>query len=329
MRHVLSVFLLSLSFLFPLFSYQDKFEVVVNTHLPPRRGAPHIHWCTMCGADNRYKMLKETISIIEPYFDEIHVIDNGSTDETPTLANLSPKVTYKRIENWDGNWARCYFESIRNVRKNEWFMFHDSDERPSPELLKNLRQITRWANANHVNVFTVQSCHHNYDDAGNGTSSYEKVISEKDFEKHNFLRRQDMDISAHGTHSGFHLKNPKSYSLSDLSPFYFYNHYKSVSSVRVSSFCGIMYPTFFSGLAPYTEEILRVREELGITKFSQLYQMLYTKEIPQKLLDLISTWEHAPGSEARESWELVIRDGCFYDIPTTCDQPCCAYENKK
>lgn len=184
-------FSLSLIFIFGIFylnAYQDKYEIIVKQHLPPRKGEKHIHWCTMCGADNCYEILKKTITIIEPYFDEIHIIDNGSTDQTPTLVNLSPKISYQRIENWDGNWAKCYFESIRFVRKGEWFMFHDSDERPSPEMLKNLREITTYGDMHNINTFSVQSCHHTYDDSNQGFSSYYNVIANPGFTKDNFLK---------------------------------------------------------------------------------------------------------------------------------------------
>ena len=315
--------MLLLSF-FPLaHSYTDKFQIPISKHPEPRNGPPLIHWCTMCGADNRYHMLKETIEIIKPYFDKIHIIDNGSTDETANLVQLSPKVTYKRIEDWNSNWALCYAQSIRQVCKNEWFMFNDSDERPSPELLKNLRSIVKWANENQVNAFAVQSCHHSYDDQGNVTSSYEHVLSNPGFVKVNFLKRQDMVIKAFGGHTGFNLNDSKIKALRELNPKYFYNHYKSHSSMRVSLFThGFMYPTSFSGLKPFASEILKLRRDLGINEMKQLFQMLYDKKIPEPMRKLIAGWEFASG-EAKQIWELIIRDNCRFNLPTHCDKPCC------
>lgn len=319
------IFLLLILISYKSFAYNDRFDISITTHPRSRNGSKHIHWCTMCGADNRYKILKETIQYIEPYVDEIHIIDNGSTDETPSLVNISPKVSYLRIDNWDGNWAHCYEQSIRNVCYGEWFMFHDSDERPSPQMLKNLRSITNWADQNHVNTFAVQSCHHVYDDNGQGFSTYENVIDRLGFVKENFLRRENMKISAFGGHTGFNLINKKSYQIRNLSPHYFYNHYKSVSSVRVSSFThGFIYPTTFSGLESYAKEIIQLRLELGITKIEQLFDMLHTKKFPQKLLDLVATWQHS-GKEAEVIWELIIRDQGYHVLPTECDKPCCDY----
>ena len=310
---------------FHLNAYQDQFKIPVTEHPVPRKGKPHIHWCTMCGADNRYQMLKETIQIIEPYFDEIHIIDNGSTDETPSLVNLSPKVTYKRIENWKQDWSKCYFESIRFVCKNEWFMFHDSDERPSAQLLKKLRSLTEWANHHHVNSFTVQSCHHTYDDHGTMSSNYKNVVQTLGHEKVNFLKRKDMDITAFGGHSGFHLLRPKTKRLRELDPECFYNHYKSLSSGRLSTFThGFMYPSTFDGLKPHAADILAVREEMGINDIQQLFQMLYVKKIPQKIMDLVAKWENSNG-EPRQIWELIVRDRCEFQLPTHCKEPCCAY----
>ncbi len=153
----------------------------------------------MCGADNRYEILKETIEIIEPYFDEIHIVDNGSTDATPELVKISPKVTYLRIDNWDGNWTTCYLATIRNVCKGEWFLFNDSDERPSPKLLQEIRWLTLVGDRLGYNVFALHSCHH-FDEDG-----MVSAVLSKDFSKYNLLKREDMKISAFGGHSGFHL----------------------------------------------------------------------------------------------------------------------------
>lgn len=325
MKRIVISGLLFLFVIFQLTAYQDYFEIKVIKHPPPRNGTAHVHWCTMCGADNCYQILKETIEIIEPYFDEIHIVDNGSTDQTSTLVNLSPKITYMRIENWDGNWPRCYYDAIRYVRKGEWFVFHDSDERPSPEMLKNLQEIIRFANLSRINTFSVQGCHHSYNDMNQGSSQYYAVIANPGFTKANFLKRDDMKIAAFGGHTGFQLFKRKAMELRDLNPHFFYNHYKSRASVRLSSFAhGFMYPTTFGGLQPYADQIIQLRNELGITKMSQLYEMLYTKNIPQKILDLVSTWEHV-GREPQEVWELLIRDNCEHQVQTHCDQPCCAY----
>lgn len=134
-----------------------------------------------------------------------------------------------------------------------------------------------------------------------------------------------MKITAFGGHTGFQLFKKKGMSMRNLSPFFFYNHYKSYASVRVSSFAhGFMFPTTFTGLIPYANQIISLREKLGITKIGQLYEMLYTKIIPQQFLDLINTWEHA-GREPEVIWELIVRDHCEHPTPTHCDMPCCAY----
>jgi glycosyltransferase involved in cell wall biosynthesis len=330
MKRLFLLFCFFLNALFQLDAYQDHYEIVIKEHLPPRKGPKHIHWCTMCGADNKYAILKETIEIIEPFFDEIHIIDNGSTDETPTLVHLSPKISYKRIENWNGDWTRCYYESIRYVRKGEWFMFHDSDERPSPELLVNLKEITQFAEQRNINSLSVPSCHHSYDDANHVHSNYDKVlVSTNSFTKENFLRRENMVIRAFGSHTGFQLFEKKAMPLRKISPSFFYNHYKSSSDVRISVFTqGFMFPTSFSGLQPYAHEILRLREELGITEITQLFAMLHTKKVPQPMLDFISKWEHVKG-EPHEVWELIIRDRCTYQLPTHCDQACCKYPSQR
>lgn len=312
--------------MFPVFSYQDKFEILVTNHPPSRSGPPHIHWCTMCGADNKYEMLKETIQIIEPYFDEIHIVDNGSTDETPSLVELSPKVTYQRIDNWNNDWTLCYFDAIKNVRYGEWFIFNDSDERPSPKLLKHLREVTQQADATGINTLSVSSCCHFYNDNGACSTNYKSVLTSDGFTKDNFVKRLNMKISAFGGHTGYHLLKRKAAPLRSFNPEFFYNHYKSISSIRVSGFThGFIYPTSFGGLSPYASEILKVRKDLGITSIAQLFNILHTGDVPQPIYDLVSQWEFSKG-EAREVWELIVRDACHTQFPTQCNQECCRYE---
>ncbi len=85
-----------------------------------------------------------------------------------------------------------------------------------------------------------------------------------------------------------------------------------------------MFPTSFDGLSPYADQILRLRKKMQITQISQLFDMLYTKTIPQEFLDLIGDWEKEKG-EPRDIWNLIIQNGCNYNHTMKCNQRCCKY----
>ena len=92
----------------------------------------------MAGGDNRYPYLRETVRVSQPCFTTIRIVDTGSTDETASLA-AHPSVHFERILGWDDDWPRAYLQVINGIPENDWFLFVDSDERPSQLLLDHLQ----------------------------------------------------------------------------------------------------------------------------------------------------------------------------------------------
>lgn len=69
--------------------------------------------------------------------DEILVVDDESTDETPTLASsLGARIVRRKmdIEGRHRNWAY-------DQAKHEWILSLDADERVTPELAQEIRQL--------------------------------------------------------------------------------------------------------------------------------------------------------------------------------------------
>jgi glycosyltransferase involved in cell wall biosynthesis len=87
-------------------------------------------------ARNEEKRLPDCVASVRDYVDEIVVVDDQSTDNTRELAaSLGAKVFSRKMEN-EGrhrNWA--YAQAT-----GEWVFSVDADERPTPELMREMRQ---------------------------------------------------------------------------------------------------------------------------------------------------------------------------------------------
>ncbi|MEK7586933.1 MAG: glycosyltransferase [Patescibacteria group bacterium] len=79
-------------------------------------------------------------------FDDVVICDGGSTDETVAIAsNYKCKIIYQDQLFKNPNNTISDFSGVRNQQlvaaKYDWFMFLDSDEYVSPELVEEIRKV--------------------------------------------------------------------------------------------------------------------------------------------------------------------------------------------
>ena len=87
---------------------------------------------------NEEKHIRECIESCLPFADEIIVIDDGSTDQTVTIAeNLGAKVIKHAM---NGNWGAQQTFAISQATCH-WIFFIDADERCSQELCEEIKQV--------------------------------------------------------------------------------------------------------------------------------------------------------------------------------------------
>ena len=91
--------------------------------------------CAML-AKNAERRLKDVLDALAP-FDEVLLLDNGSTDRTAEIAAQYPNVSICRHTAFDG------FGNMKNraatLARNDWIFSIDSDEIPTPELIAAIR----------------------------------------------------------------------------------------------------------------------------------------------------------------------------------------------
>lgn len=91
-------------------------------------------------AYNEEKKLRDCLLSIKDLVDEIIVINNSSTDSTEKIAQEFTQLIFKRENNLMLNVNKNYGFSKAN---NEWILNLDPDERVTPELANEIKQILK------------------------------------------------------------------------------------------------------------------------------------------------------------------------------------------
>ncbi|MHC4885075.1 MAG: glycosyltransferase family 2 protein [Planctomycetota bacterium] len=86
---------------------------------------------------NNEEIIRECIESVKPFADEIFVVDSGSTDRTREIA---AEYTDRVVEHEYVNSATQKNWAIPQA-KNEWVMIIDTDERATPELQAEIKDL--------------------------------------------------------------------------------------------------------------------------------------------------------------------------------------------
>lgn len=89
---------------------------------------------------NEEENITHCLESIKNYVDEILVLDTGSTDQTPQLAQQLGAVV--RYGTWENDFSKARNESIKEAR-GKWILFLDADEEISEETGRALRELAK------------------------------------------------------------------------------------------------------------------------------------------------------------------------------------------
>lgn len=102
---------------------------------------PRLSLCMI--ARNNSAILEECLMSIRPWVDEMVVVDTGSDDNTPTIAErLGARVFHFP---WCDSFSAARNESLRHAR-GEWLFWMDTDDVIDPEQGKRLRELALTTN---------------------------------------------------------------------------------------------------------------------------------------------------------------------------------------
>lgn len=302
--------------------------------------AVSIHLCLLAGADNRHAYLRDTVRISQEFFEAIHLIDTGSTDETESLRHAD-RVRYRRLEDWRDDWPLAYSESLREIPHGDWFLFLDSDERPSPPLLDHLQEDVQRFDAAGVNCGHLPGMLHL---SGRPVPAQSQELASvlqvwpathEDFLRHpcwtkrNLIKRLPTTyLAANGAHCGFCQAPERSRYLPR-----FYNHYKSAREIAASTVLCSWHCLEAYGVPQESPEWQRhrtLRELTGLGSASEFLRVAQAGDLPPVWLEFWQTLEHSSLPTLVEYWKFAFRFG-FSTQPEAsyCGHACCRYRGEQ
>jgi hypothetical protein len=114
-----------------------------------------IHLRILLGPDRRYSLIKNTVTVCQTYFDTIGILNTGPQLFYNEMREILPDCVDLRHhpDFFDIECARR--DLISNVPENDWVLWLDGDETPSPMFLENMRNVVCECERDGINVVTL------------------------------------------------------------------------------------------------------------------------------------------------------------------------------
>lgn len=296
----------------------------------------NVNLVILTGADNRADYIRDTLNVSEGYFKEMFVIDTGSTDDTEVIVKHSP-ARHVPFPEFHDNWNDAFSRALTVVPAGEWFLFMDSDERPSQVLLDNIVADCEFMQGCNVGIGSIPNVLH-YDGRacespdGKGSSVIERFPKDNRafnqagiWTKSVIIFNEGVRVESNGSHSGFVSKRPSYYFP------HWYNHLKTpsqlVKSAMLCSWCDISTYSVSRGSQEWRDHE-RLKSETGLKTSRDIDRAIRTNSVPQAFMDLWKSWENSKFETARE----YFRWAHVYGFQLTssqhrCGDICCRYKN--
>ena len=299
-----------------------------------------VHLCLLAGADNRYTYLRDTMRVSRDYFAAIHVIDTGSTDRTESLA-AEDRVHYQRLDGWLDDWPQAYSAATRDIPYGDWFLFLDSDERPSQRLLDHLINDLETFEAGGVNCGYLPGLLHLSGRPVTAQTHEETALfdalpaTHDDFLQHPCWTKRNLIkllpttyLIANGPHCSF----VQSLECGRYLP-HFYNHYKSEREIAASTVLCSWTCIEAYGVPQSSHEWQHhqaLRELTGLRTAVEFLQAAQAGELPKVWLDFWNTLEHSYLPTLVEYWKFAFRYGFALQCESSpCGYVCCRYRGEQ
>lgn len=301
-----------------------------------------VHYCTFGGADNRGHYLHRSYELCQSWFDGFYVSDTGATDDTYLLSsdNLGdPRVHYKYIPGDYfalPSWKDLVEQVIADIPDGDWFLFMDSDERPAPSLLHQLRKAIALAEKvdccqylitglMHINGATEQPLD---EWLARIPATEEAYCGSGTWVKGNLLRKvPELRVEATGPHFGFRVDE---HGPSRYLPGAWYNHYGTTSDqvMKILRACwAIGYLRTFG--VPEDSEEVKWHDEIvtksGLLTPNELIAAIREDRLPGFVHEYLRSLATSPYYSLRVVSEAATRWNYQSNCRDDCGNACCRY----
>jgi tetratricopeptide (TPR) repeat protein len=121
------------------------------TAIPVASHEPNLSLCMIVRDSSR--TLRPCLESARPWVDEIILVDTGSTDETPRIAEEAGAAV--RYFQWCDDFAAARNESLKTAR-GRWLFWMDADDTISPENGRKLRELVSQPHPSEMLGFVLQ-----------------------------------------------------------------------------------------------------------------------------------------------------------------------------
>lgn len=114
-----------------------------------------IHLRILYGCDDRLEYVKDCVEVCKDYFDSIGITNSGPKEFYDKLSNtFDSNISINHLNNFlDIESARRL--QLSDVPENDWVLWLDADERPSQDLLDNIRNMCEKADSEKCHIINL------------------------------------------------------------------------------------------------------------------------------------------------------------------------------
>lgn len=308
-----------------------------------------LHYCTFGGADNRSYYIRRSYECCRDYFDQFHILDTGAVDDLQELTAdklQDGRVRYRKLQGdalIQSDWVNLLEQLIADVPMGDWFLHMDSDERPSPYALLQLRELTVRGEKDGIDQFLLPGLPHldghphDRDDleAINLTNwllklprSAAEFVPGCIWTKSCLIRKlPGLAICCNGSHHSFAHTDPS--SKREYAPLW-YNHYRTRSQRALSMLLHVWpVSTRLPTYGVDDPEVIRRHEEIlcrsGLRDPTQLVQAGLAEALPDYVCDYIASWADSPYLSLRQASSCLTEWRFQVTLDDRCPEICCRY----
>ena len=243
------------------------------------------HLRILYGCDDRYELTINTIKVCRSYFDSIGVLNAGLLEFKDRLQQgIGPDVTVTQFKQFfEIESARR--SQIRDIPWDDWVMWLDADETPSPSLLENLDRITTHCEENNYDLVKFYWSEHT-DGIHHPPSRIPQNMEEfcswnSVFAPNRYIKKKRgiKASSCFGAHELFQNVGERWV----YQPYAVHHHKSFLQYHQSVTFSGFMNPTVHVNCNIALKDIIDTPEYKALKAFQRKYQVFTSNDLVRKI----------------------------------------------